>query len=285
MGTKLRLLKTWKGENTWLNQVFFVLLLRDLEALKQNNTPSLLPPRKCSLQWLSILHQLVLALQNARGLLELICVTGVRFPCIGLRMGGGVLPLYPNTQVSSLTWFYCGRSCKKLSSTSARLLSASCLKFLGKAKLFSLSWVTHAPPSPWLGRWEPGLFLLLAAGRPVRMTNKSVYPHKEGPQLPSAGGGAVAVFFIGRKCRMFLWEKIIVLRLCPNWVESSRKEDKEYLGSCVWINFLTLQSFMEDSDCWNLQHFLQLSSNLWLWPAAQLPRIGPFSSMREILLL
>lgn len=73
--------------------------------------------------------------------------------------------------------------------------------------------------------------------------------HKEGPQLPSAGRGAVAVVSSGRKkWEMLLWEKIIILRLCPSWVESSRKEGKEDLGNCVWINFLTLQSFMEESD-------------------------------------
>lgn len=46
MGTKLGYQKHGNGENTWLNQVFFVLLLRDLEAFKQNNNPSPLSPPK-----------------------------------------------------------------------------------------------------------------------------------------------------------------------------------------------------------------------------------------------
>lgn len=45
-GYKTKVLKTWKGENTWLNQVCFVLLLRDLEVLNQNEIPSPLLPQK-----------------------------------------------------------------------------------------------------------------------------------------------------------------------------------------------------------------------------------------------
>lgn len=37
--------------------------------------------------------------------------------------------------------------------------------------------------------------------------------HKESPQLPSAGGGAVAVNSNGRKWEMLLWERIVVLGL------------------------------------------------------------------------
>lgn len=61
--------------------------------------------------------------------------------------------------------------------------------------------ITHAPPFPWLGRWEPGILLLLAMGGFVGAVRKSIHgrlvqvTHNKGPQLHSAGGGAVAVVF------------------------------------------------------------------------------------------
>lgn len=138
MSAKLGCWKHKKGNN-WLKpaRIFFALLSRGFGGITTNPPPT---PQKYNLQWVFILHQLILALQNASGLLELICITGVIFPYIGLRMGGwGSVSPPPLSQIrkSLLSLdFFCGQSCKNLSSTSARLLSGSCPKFLGKARRF-----------------------------------------------------------------------------------------------------------------------------------------------------
>ena len=60
-----------------------------------------------------------------------------------------------------------------------------------KPGIFSLPWVAHTLPSPWLGRWEPGLLPLLAAGVLAGAASKSIrrrlvrVTHDDGPQLPS----------------------------------------------------------------------------------------------------
>lgn len=156
-------------------------------------------------------------------------------------------------KISSFTRFYCGQSCKKLSSTSARPLRASCSEFLGKAGLFSLPWVTHALPLT--GKVGARAFPTLGSRKTCEniqqkhLTQVDADNPQGGSSAPFCWGSAVAVVSSGRKkWEMLLWEKILILGLCPSWVESSRKEGKEDLGNCVWINFLTLQSFMEESD-------------------------------------
>lgn len=175
-------------------------------------------------------------------------------------MGGGCPPFILSTQVSSFTWFYCGQNCKNLSSTSARLLSASCPRFLGKTRHFQLAFGLPCTTIP-SARASPAP----SRGRLVRAMSKSIHrrlvqvAHGESPQLHAANGGAVAVIFNRRKWEMLLWEKIIIPRLCQNWIEGFSKEHKQDLGNLVWINFLTLQpsqSLMEDTSKKNLQHFL-----------------------------
>lgn len=66
-------------------KVFFVLLTRGFGDIKIKHPPKKLSPQYY-LEGSSILHQLALGLKNARELLQLICVTGLRFQCVGLRM-------------------------------------------------------------------------------------------------------------------------------------------------------------------------------------------------------
>lgn len=174
------------------------------------------------------------ALQNARGLLELVCVTGVIFPCIGLRMDVGGSPPFSATHKSPLSLgFIVGKAVKIFLPHLQDFLVPAVPNSWEKPGVFSLPLVT-----PRLGRWDPGLLPLLAAGRLARAESERTHRRLvqvscgEHPCLPSAGGGAVAVIN-RRKWEMSLQEKIIIPRLCQNLTESSRKKGKQDLGNLV----------------------------------------------------
>lgn len=200
--------------NNWLKpaRIFFALLSRRFESIKTKQ-----PPRKHNLQWLSTLHQRILAVQNARGLLELNCVTGVIFPYIGLRMGGGYSPLSQIRKSPLSLDFIVGEAVKIFLPHLQGFLLPAVPNSWEKPGVFSLPSVTRALPSPRLGRWEPGLLLLPAAGRLAGAASKSIR------------GRLVQVTHLHPSLRMRVLSSLLLVEVL--WQSSSTGENRKcYYG-------------------------------------------------------